>query len=466
MTDSSTERFIDSWHNSIMEGSPAVTLFDTASTSTVGAPKQTMQSITSYFSSTPKSTPLKRPPSTPSPLSQRPDKLLCDKSTPDDKTTSLVESFAVNNITRPDTGNIARSVSSNIDDFKQFILESVDQYKNDLLSHIETIKIRVDECEKSLGDQDKRIESLEQENSDLVERNTVVEGRLFRCEHFIEKLQDKVLSLETRSMRDNIVFYNIAENPSEDTFRVIIDLLATEMNLGDQISNTDLKRSHRMGQRNPNNNFPRPIVCQFDPRSCDLIMRNAFRLKGKPYRVSVQVPRPVEEKRKHLLPIFKQAKADNLKPHWSQDVLHVGKVQHKLHKPTVADINVDPTAESLKFEVKRVPPKFVSDNTFRGSSVAINTADDVIPALNAIFSDLRCARGTKNIYAYRLQIAAGLVEYFDDDGEHGTGRRILEQLRTANLTGTLVCVTRWCGKLLGPVRFSHIVDTALSVLKS
>ena len=110
------------------------------------------------------------------------------------------------------------------------------------------------------------------------------------------------------------------------------------------------------------------------------------------------------------------------------------------------------------------PPKVVIDNTFQGSSVAIATTDDVIPALNALFSDLRCARGTKNIYAYRLHTPAGLVEYFDDDGEHGAGRRILQQLRTANLTGTLVCVTRWCGKLLGPVRLEHIAETALSVI--
>ena len=195
-------------------------------------------------------------------------------------------------------------------------------------------------------------------------------------------------------------------------------------------------------------------------------MKNGHRLRGKNFRISVQVPREVEEKRKLLMPLFKEAKARKQKPHWSRDVLYVGDTKHKPAKPKVNDINVDTTLESLKLKVKRAPPKVVGDNTFQGSSVAITCSDQVIPALHAVFSDHRCARAGKTMYAYRVETATGISEYFDDDGEFGAGRRILQQLQTANKTNTLVCVTRWCGKQLGPARFNHISDVVNSILQN
>ena len=77
------------------------------------------------------------------------------------------------------------------------------------------------------------------------------------------------------------------------------------------------------------------------------------------------------------------------------------------------------------------------------------------------------ARATHNIYAYRIQESGDrIVEHYDDDGEYGAGRRILELLRTNNITNKLICVTRWFGgKKLGPARYQIITDSAKQVIE-
>ena len=59
-------------------------------------------------------------------------------------------------------------------------------------------------------------------------KNEGVEGRLLRCEKGMEELREENISLKSRSMRDNVVFYNIAErqdNQHEDCFALLYGVL-------------------------------------------------------------------------------------------------------------------------------------------------------------------------------------------------------------------------------------------------
>ena len=113
------------------------------------------------------------------------------------------------------------------------------------------------------------------------------------------------------------------------------------------------------------------------------------------------------------------------------------------------------------------PPQSYEDSSFQGHKISVETQDDIIPALHTIWSDIRVAIATHNIYAYRIKgVGSKVVEHYEDDGEWGAGRRLLTVLQEKDITNTLVCVTRWCGKkLLGPSRFTHIVDAANEVLE-
>ncbi len=91
--------------------------------------------------------------------------------------------------------------------------------------------------------------------------------------------------------------------------------------------------------------------------------------------------------------------------------------------------------------------------------------NDVFPAIHAIFTDHRVARATHNIYAYRIKLGERLVEHYEDDGEYGAGRRLLELLRKEDVMNNLICITRWYGgKHLGPARFDMLVDNTKKII--
>ena len=47
--------------------------------------------------------------------------------------------------------------------------------------------------------------------------------------------------------------------------------------------------------------------------------------------------------------------------------------------------------------------------------------------------------------------------HYEDDGEWGAGKKLLDLLKTKNIVNQLVVVTQWyCGTHLGPSRFDHI----------
>ena len=75
--------------------------------------------------------------------------------------------------------------------------------------------------------------------------------------------------------------------------------------LGDS-DNIELARAHRMGKATPGKT--RPIVAKFERyQQREKVRAAGPRLAGKKYGVSEQIPKEWQEKRKSLLPHFKEA---------------------------------------------------------------------------------------------------------------------------------------------------------------
>ena len=137
-----------------------------------------------------------------------------------------------------------------------------------------------------------------------------------------------------------------------------------------------------------------------------------------------------------------------------------------MKRDPIRDINLDRCAVAKDLHVSRAPPKTYENSCFQGAKVSVRTQDEIIPARDALFCDTRVASADKNTYAYRIDTPSGILEHFDDDGEPGAGRRVLQHLRDADITNQLVCVTRWYGgKHLGPIRFKYIEEAVTNVLK-
>ena len=311
------------------------------------------------------------------------------------------------------------------------------------------------------------IDRLTTDNDDLRARNRINEGRITRLEKSVQDLREEMLQNTARSMKDNIVFSNIPEAQNENnvtTRRILTEFLHKEMRIApDRMKYIDIIRVHRLGL---SGKYSRPIVAKLNDQGKAVIWSHTKHLAGKKFSVNVQLPRELAERKKQLVPLYKEARSNHQTAKWRGEKLSINNVIHTAKQDTIKDINYTSSDVSVAAKVIQGPPMTQKGSTFLGSRIGLKSTDDVIPSMHAIYSDQRCARATHNIYAYRVQSEDGTItEHYHDDGEFGAGSKLLNMLKEQNTVNELVCVTRWYGGThLGTARFQCILDTAKAVL--
>ena len=346
-----------------------------------------------------------------------------------------------------------------LEGFKTTLLDKIrTDYDNALERHRDELQI-ISNMHKQ------ELDLLEEELKITKDQNVIMEGRLIRAEKEIDNLKEQYLITEARSMRDNLMFYNIPESSKgaqEDASKTLKSFLADEMRINDEeLKQVRFDRVHRIGQKK--NDKPRVIVAEFNPSyGKNIVMRHCKNLdRTKRYGVNEQLPRELEERKKHLLPKFREARDAQQKPKWSMDKLIVNDRVTQMKQDCVRDINLNTTDIAASMKIESAPHRTYRKSTFQGHHTAIRTQDDIIPALHAIYALSGVARANHNIYAYRLEAGDQIIEHFSDDREWGAGRKVLELLREHNVTNKLVCVSRWYGGInLGQARFDHIKEAA------
>jgi hypothetical protein len=348
---------------------------------------------------------------------------------------------------------------------EQFKAEVQDS-KNSADSTDSVIATDSTEIIRSLTSQGKAIDDIQKENKELQSRCRVLEGRLTRAEREIEELREDSLMQQARSMRDNIKFFNIPEPEDEaaNCESTVRTFLREEMKVQQHdLQQISFDRIHRTGRHI--NNKHRVIVAKVNPDGKHIIFQHIKYLdRAKRYGISDQLPRELEERKKRLLPEYKEAKKDkNKNVKWSVDKLVVdGKVK-TVRKDKVMDVHLNTTKKAVTLQptVRHSPTQTYQGHSFQGHSVSITEQDDIVPVLHAIYSDGRVARASHNIYAYRLKTTSGYIEHYEDDGEWGAGADLLDLLRSNNIENKLVCTTRWRGT-------NHLASARLSecVLKA
>ena len=351
-------------------------------------------------------------------------------------------------------------------------------------------KIR-DEYTIMINFQNKEIELLNQENSKLHDEHEITKGRLTRKEKELEDLKEQMLANEARSMKENLLFYNIPEvndtrndDPTrnsntagasnreaqrtvqtENCVTTLRNFMRRELKMKEEdVHQIRIDRAHRIGPKKPNATKPRVIVAKFYSRdSKDTILKHAKNLdKRKKFGINEQLPRELEERKKQLLPAFKEAKNKQLNPKWSNDKLIVGNKVQSAKKDHIADVNLNSTDIATSLKVTRSPPLVAEKSTYQGHVIPVESYDDIIPAIHAMYANTSAARANHNVYAYRIRSSGGrIIEHFEDDREWGAGKKILEVLQQHNITNKLVCVSRWYGgHQPGKARFDHITKAA------
>jgi 3-methyladenine DNA glycosylase/8-oxoguanine DNA glycosylase len=123
-------------------------------------------------------------------------------------------------------------------------------------------------------------------------------------------------------MRDNLLFYNIAEKTEENATELVHSLLESQFSIEDA-KEIKIDRAHRMGRKKQGSK-PQAIVAKFNyfPDK-QRILSNAKKLKGTGIAVSKQFPEEIVATRKRLYPEMKKARDAGRKNKLARDKLHI-----------------------------------------------------------------------------------------------------------------------------------------------
>ena len=168
----------------------------------------------------------------------------------------------------------------------------------DKLNVLGQLVVQVTNLTKSLEFCHESIAELKRENVELKTRVTEL-GR-----DNTEQQRAAKVDLTWRSMRDNLLFYSIPETTSdEDCDATVQKFFRDELGITEDIG---LERVHRMGKRFDRK--CRPIVAKFSSFKQREVGRLAGpKLAGKRFGISEQIPEEWQDRRKALLPAFKDA---------------------------------------------------------------------------------------------------------------------------------------------------------------
>ena len=157
----------------------------------------------------------------------------------------------------------------------------------------------------------------------------------------IQDLQDTVLDLQCRSMKNNLIFTNLAEQRTEDVELKLRKFIYEQLGIEHYI---EFGNVHRFGKRS--NDKPRPIVARFlYHKDLRMVLDNAKWLKNTPFGIHEQFPNIIEQRRRKLYPIQKEAKLAGRQAVLVRDRLFVDGNLYTLNE-CVKDGNDKPKSEN------------------------------------------------------------------------------------------------------------------------
>ena len=113
---------------------------------------------------------------------------------------------------------------------------------------------------------------------------------------------------------------------SEDCAKVVLDFCSDTLQMADAPATIKLDRAHRLGRYSPDKK--RPIVAKFNFYQDKLsVKKQAYDLlKHSNFGVGDQFPKPIQERRRKLIPIMIKAKNDGKRAVLAYDKLYVNNV--------------------------------------------------------------------------------------------------------------------------------------------
>jgi hypothetical protein len=240
-------------------------------------------------------------------------------------------------------------------------LDNIEATLTTMNTKLETVDTRVSHVEKNMTTIEKAVHDLENSRSfdsntidELKERHKTLEKDISTNKQSKEDIQslkrensqlkESVIDLQARSMRDNLLFFNFPEKQRSDHNKYemenceckILDFCVKELKIENAKDIIKLDRTHRIGKYNSAKT--RPIVVKFNYYKHKELVRTKARehLQGSPFGVSDQYPREIQERRRALMPIKRQAHSEGKVAVLNYDKLYIN---NQLYRPPSAVID-------------------------------------------------------------------------------------------------------------------------------
>ena len=203
------------------------------------------------------------------------------------------------------------------------------------LDMLEEVSKKVTELQASIEFAHGEIEDIKKENVELKKQVKDMCRKVDQLTDEKGRVTAKIIDLQARSMRDNLLFFGIhEEEEKEDCEQLLKAALYHHLKINAQ--EIQFARVHRIGRKIRGKT--RPIVAKFERFKERQMVRDAFfdhlnKVKkrneesGKQEKVQIgiaeQFPAEVQQKRKSLIPKMKEAKNEGKKVKLVRDQLYI-----------------------------------------------------------------------------------------------------------------------------------------------
>ena len=206
---------------------------------------------------------------------------------------------------------------------------------NTLDTKVSSMEAVVNNCEKSCTflsatyeTQSKDISEAKKTVSNLKKQCDDLDKQVKEQTKSKKKLESKVIDLEARSMRENLLFNGIPESESENCEVKVKDFMIKELELETQtVNDMTLDRVHRIGRAKGPGTI-RPIVAKFHKyadreKVREIGYNKKNNLTARKLSVKRQLPNDVVQKRKTLSAVFEKAKVEGKNPKFVMEKLYI-----------------------------------------------------------------------------------------------------------------------------------------------
>jgi hypothetical protein len=217
------------------------------------------------------------------------------------------------------------------------------------LSSVDQKMSKLDAVEKKLGELQADISSVSEKVAALQTKYSAVadktEGLDFemtvtqkQLEYLVESnaaLREEITDLKSRSMRDNLVFFNVPEEDESDTEEDLRKFIEEKMKMSTvEVDALKFERVHRAGPK-LDHNRPRRIVAKFSSyKQREAVRALGKNLTGTNFFVHQQFPPEIVEQRKKLYPAMKKARDEGKTAYISYNKLYInGRLYHPRAHP-------------------------------------------------------------------------------------------------------------------------------------